>query len=184
MLPYEQRVSLLPTARARFYYDSTRLRWTLSDPPTIQGLFGKASLVGHDPFPAIQAIPIGVDTLVTPNTVFSDEWGYWDATNYRFAVPSGEAGLYIAACSVSWTGDPLATSLRQIRMMRGGTVNVGSLGVPNIPSAGATNMFVCNIVRLQSGQYVEFQARQDSGGDLNLNIHSISSPALFFCKLQ
>lgn len=181
LLPYEQRVSLLPTARVRFYYDSTRQRWTLSDPPTIQGLFGKAALVGF----LSQTIPTGVETLITASTIFSDEWGYWDSTNYRFAVPSGESGLYIASCSISWAGAGagLETTLRQIRMMVDGGLNVGSLGIPGVVGAGATNMFVCNIIRLKTGQYVEFTARQDTGGDLNLNTHS-NAPALFFCKLQ
>jgi len=185
LLPYQQRVSLLPTARARFYYDSTRQRWTLADPPIVQGEFGKTALVGNSVIP-INAVPTNIDTLLTPDTVITDEWGYWDSANYRFTIPAGEAGLYIAACSVSWSPGLIGSgeTLRQIRMMRDGTWNVGSLGVPNIMSAGATNMFVCNIVRMQAGQYVEFQARQDAGGDLNLNVHDIITPALFFCKIQ
>jgi len=180
--PYNEPIDQLPNARVRFYYDSTQERWTLSDAPNIQGIFGKSAIITHSTTTIITP-NTNTETLLTPDTIVSDEWGYWDNTNSRFVVPAGENGIYLVGASFSWATTLGGGTLRQVRIMRNGTGNRGSIGVPNISNI-ATNMFVCSPVRLLETEYVEFQVRQDSGGALNCNLHGALNPAIFFIKLQ
>lgn len=101
--PYDQTVTLLPNARVRFYYDSTRQRWTVSDLPNIQGQFGKyAILAGDGVF--WQTIAADTYTRINPPTVLTDEWGYWDSANKKFTIPSGESGFYVASLTFQIDG--------------------------------------------------------------------------------
>lgn len=100
--PYDQTVTLLTNARTSFYYDSTQERWTVADLPNIQGQFGRYAIISHDST-TIQTISAFTDTTLQPNNVISDEWGYWDSTNFKFTVPSGESGLYSLHISFYWS---------------------------------------------------------------------------------
>lgn len=180
--PYGEAVVLLTNARATFYYDSTNSRWSLSDAPNIMGTYGRSAVIASS-VGTIDTVPTGADTVLTPDQVITDEWGYWDSANYRFQIPANENGLYLACFSASWVPAAAGGTLRQIRIMRNGASNVGCLGVPNIATIN-TNMLVVSSVRMSGGDYVEFQGRQDSGGDLDIIRYSVTAPVAFFSKLE
>jgi len=100
--PYDQTVVQLTNARIRFYYDSTNERWTISDPPNIQGEFGRFAIVSHSST-TVQTVAAFTEVDLELDTVVSDDWGYWDATNKYFVIPSGESGLYSLSVSFYWS---------------------------------------------------------------------------------
>lgn len=109
--PYDQTVTLLPNARARFYYDDTQSRWTVADLPNIQGEFGKyAVLASGTPATPWQTVTASTYTRLNPPSVTTDEWGYWDSANRKFTVPAGERGFYTAILSFQMAGTAFGSS--------------------------------------------------------------------------
>lgn len=179
--PYNEPIVLLTNARARFYYDSTSQRWTLSDAPSIQGTYGRTAFVSST---APQTIHTTTETQLTlMNSVLFDEWGYWDAVNSRFLIPAGENGIYLVGIRAGWNSAVAGGTLRQITIQYNGNKAVGISAVPNIANIG-TNMEALAVVRMVSGDFVNFYGRQDSVGDLDIAGASASIPIVYFSKLQ
>lgn len=109
--PYDQTVTLLQNARVRFYYDDTQQRWTVSDLPNIQGQFGKyAVLAAGTPYLPWQTITVSTYTRLNPASVVTDEWGYWNSTDRKFVVPTGESGIYTAVLAFQMAGTAFGSS--------------------------------------------------------------------------
>lgn len=174
--PYNETIVILPNARVRFYYDSSKQRWTLADAPNIQGQFGRSALVGGA---SVITVPTATETKVTFDTVFSDDWGYFDSANNRFVVPNGETGTYLISLTGGFDSAVSGGTLRQVRItIDGGATQVAGLGVSNRGGI-ATNICIFSPIRLTSGNYIEFYVRQDSGSDLNYDPN-----AAYFSKLH
>lgn len=170
--PYQETFQLLQNARARFYYDATNSRWTLADIPNITGAVGKLCEVWNNGNNV--SIPSGSDTLLIPTTVLSDEWGYFNGTNGKFSAPADETGsMYVICISGSFDSHATAGRLRQVSAVRNGTAYGIRLGVPSIASI-ATNITMTAYVQLFTSSYLEVFLRQDSGGNLNFYLNSIT----------
>lgn len=84
----------------------------------------------------------------------------------RFVVPAGYGGIYELSGGVSWASS--ATGQRWTRWARNGTEIDGSGNNINANSAGQTLADARTItVSLAPGDYVELQAFQTSGGNLD-----------------
>lgn len=119
--PYDQTVTLLPNARARFYYDDTQQRWTVADLPNIQGAYGKRAILKSSTT-IVETISDSAYTLVTPDTVDYDDWGYWDSGNGWFVIPTGESGMYSISFNMIWYSATAHDWVSDIYVTRNGTV--------------------------------------------------------------
>ena len=102
----------------------------------------------------------------------------WDTTNYRFTVPTGEAGKYLFQYKIHIASD-VSISLAQHSM----DVYLAVNGTANAPSRhrslwGSSNHFFYGgefVLSLSVGDYVEFWATQETGSN-----YSLSSTATYF----
>lgn len=181
--PYNQTINLLQNARVRFYYDSTQERWTISDLPNIQGEFGKYAIISHSST-KVQTVTAFANTKIQPDTVISDEWGYWNVANKRFVVPSGESGLYyVFAHFIAY--DSTGTETYKCG------ININT----SIAFKSVTNSFLINgtygarwdlsanaFFALTAGDYVEIYFEQQSSGNIDVEIRAVNNAILIFSK--
>ena len=83
-------------------------------------------------------------------------------------------GLYRVTAHVEWAAH--ATGKRELHLKLNGATYIGSIGYPTEPT-GVTYMTVSTEWPLTTvGDYVEVEAYQDSGGNLNVNSAASYSP--------
>lgn len=97
-----------------------------------------------------------------------DTDGYHDpaTNNSRFTVPAGLAGFYVPWVKLSFAAN--ATGARAVFMLKNGTIIYGET-IQAVATATRTTQLMVTFmpVALIAGDYIEFQARQDSGGALS-----------------
>lgn len=97
---------------------------------------------------------------------------YWETENYDNGDLSSSAlnltapvsGLYYVEASIQFASH--ATGLRYIQLIKNGSVVAHN----HVPSIGITNVFVSRFVNLAVNDTMAVQARQDSGGALNVQV--------------
>lgn len=185
--PYDQTITILPNARARFYYDSTTERWTVSDLPNIQGQFGRYAIISHNA-QTVQTISAFTETQIQPNTVISDEWGYWDATNFEFVIPSGESGLYSIYVCFFWNTGDTTDYLHTLKIYKNITANV--VGYDNYYRVGTTSsnwgVSYQGLVTMSAGDTlgIRVQTNPASGTPTrDIRIFSANIPIFVFSKV-
>jgi hypothetical protein len=131
---------------------------------------------------ANQSLTTGTWTTLSLNSEDWDSDGFHDTStnNSRLTVPTGAGGKYLLAASVQFASN--SAGLRGVRFLKGGTTVVGGLDLRNATSSTA-NFIVSAVVNLSAGDYVELQAFQSSGGNLNVETVSGYSPTFSITKL-
>lgn len=185
-LPYDDNVTQLPNARARFYYDSTQQRWTLSDAPNIQGEFGRYSLISHSST-TVQTISALTLTTLSPDTVISDEWGYWNNTTKKFVIPSGESGLYSLYVGFNWNTPDTVDWQGYIYIQKNDSLQIGMV---NTQYGGTTNnnwgAFYSCFLALEASESVRvlvYTIPQTGTPTRNVTIPATGIPIFVFSKV-
>jgi len=189
-LPYDNNVTQLPNARVRFYYDSTQERWTLSDAPNIQGEFGRFSILASSTFPILQTVSFDTYTKLQPDVILTDEWGYWDSTNKKFVIPSGESGLYVISINFTFTAVTSGTNymLSVYPIINatgspptGGYINYHSASGNNLNSYfGTVNLSYYTL--LEGGDDVTVYIYHNLVAGVNIAVSSTTTPVLILNK--
>jgi|TARA_X000001382_G_scaffold128379_1_gene117935 hypothetical protein len=93
----------------------------------------------------------------------------YDTSNYRFTVPSGEAGKYFfkAQYALALSDQQYAT----VRFYKNGSNVEFTQNLTSTSSSGSLTVYManCTVMNLSAGDYVEIYGRQDSGGTLTAN---------------
>lgn len=114
-------------------------------------------------------------TKLTANSELSDIGGMHSTVSAtsRITAPSGETGLYVCTTTVSF--DAHATGDRVIRFLVDNTTAYACQQV-NTNTAGSqiTALNGTRVIALAAGSYVEVQALQRSGGDLDVTLNDFS----------
>jgi hypothetical protein len=117
---------------------------------------------------AAQSIPTGLPFTSITFDINTTNIGGIHSTSVnpsRFTVPAGGDGWYMAVGEVVWAVAGGGTQ-KQIRIFKNGTTQ---LARGSVISVGVTNQD-CNVIwqgALAAGDYIEFQAYQDTGAALN-----------------
>lgn len=179
---YDQTVTLLPNARCRFYYDSTQERWTVADLPNIQGQFGKYAIISHSTQIVLDNVAAFSVTDVTPDTVTSDEWGYWDTTNKLFRIPTGESGLYSLVINYKWNNADTNDYTSNTLIYKNTSDLVGQayskmFGADNNnwPVLCMANFFA------ESGDEIDIRVQQSNGASATRDLLLIATGAPLIC---
>lgn len=194
--PYDQTVTLLPNARARFYYDDTQQRWTVADLPNIQGEFGKFAIVsGGSSYLPWQTISVSTYTRLNPPTVITDEWGYWNSTDKTFVVPAGEKGIYTAILGFQASGTAFSADFHlTLNASKNPTGGAGLTGSPqyyqrynyyhSIGVGGAWYVNLSYVFRLDGGDSVTFFLyHTNPAGNVRIDAINADVPAVSFFKV-
>lgn len=193
--PYDQTVTLLPNARARFYYDDTQLRWTVADLPNIQGEFGRtASLQETAVDRIIQTMVPGTFYKVIPDTVLTDDWGYWDSADGVFVVPTGQAGLYSLYVNMLFSSQPTGSTDfgQEFYVLKNATVDPGSISgtylsysvTPRNDKTGYDGYILSTTMMfLDDADEVVVVVRQTGTGNRQLMTPSVNMPVFVFSKI-
>lgn len=182
--PYDQTIVQLPNARVRFYYDSTNERWTVADLPNIQGQFGKYAIISHSST-TVQTVTPFANTQFTPDTVISDEWGYWNSGSKRFVVPTGESGLYSI-----YTNFVLYDSVTEPAFSYSVNLNT-NISFKNFTKQGIFDgafgarwsVDAIAYFTMVTGDYIEPRIQQNSSGNVDIEIKAINNPIFIFSKV-
>lgn len=182
--PYDQTITLLPNARARFYYDETQSRWTVADLPNIQGKFGKYAILSHSST-TVQTVAAYANTKLLPDTVISDEWSYWNSSLNRFIVPSGESGLYYVYAHFRVYDSGVAETYRYGININTNTAFLTSTleGLINGTYGARWELTHQAFFNLRAGDYVEVYFEQQSTGNIDVEIRAVNNPMLIFAKI-
>jgi len=131
-----------------------------------------ASFVGCRVFKsgAVQTISNATLTDITFNSESYDTDGFHDnsTNNERITIPSGKGGKYllVGVCELA----PNATGRRQAVFKKNGTTVIHEAYIEAVSAATIeTTLNPVSVIDLVAGDYVTFQVRQDSGGNLNTN---------------
>ncbi len=115
-------------------------------------------------------VPNSAWTTLALDTEYWDTHGFHDlvANNSRLTVPAGFDGLYACEAQINFDGNAAGSS-RSMAVLIDGWLSVVLEQVA--PSAAATVLgaSVPGGLRLAAGQYVELQAKQNSGGSLAIS---------------
>ncbi len=135
------------------------------------GAAGAASFVGCRVFKnAVQTISNATLTDLTFAAESYDTDGFHDnvTNNERITIPSGKGGKYllVGVCELA----PNATGRRQAVFKKNGTTVIHEAYIEAVSAATIeTTLNPVGVFDLVAGDYVTFQVRQDSGGNLNTN---------------
>lgn len=100
--------------------------------------------------------------------------------NSRITIPTGGAGWYMINGNVEFVAN--ATGVRQVQIRHNGATVIASVIVPTT-AAGVCRLNVSAQYRMNVGDYVELQAQQTSGGNLNVTATTDLSPSFSACWL-
>jgi hypothetical protein len=116
---------------------------------------------------ANQTISNNTLTSVTWDTETLDSNAYHStSTNTdRITIPSGKAGKYMVGFTLTYTGSSTGIRVGQIR--KNGT-SVSQTNIQSISGAGNTVLSKTHVIDLTVGDYIDLQAYQNSGGNLDL----------------
>jgi hypothetical protein len=133
-------------------------------------LGGAASFVGCSVYKdtTAQTLSNATDTIITYNAEEFDTDGFHDnsVNNSRITIPSGKGGKYLILASITFAAN--ASGIREMLFSVNGSTAV--LAFAQAPtSASSFRSSASCIKNLTAGDYVEVQAAQSSGGNLNVN---------------
>ena len=113
-------------------------------------------------------VPDAAWTTLGLDTEYWDTHGFHGLVNSRLTIPAGFDGLYACDAQINFDGSTGGSS-RSMAVLIDGWLRVVLEQVP--PSAAATVLGapVPGGLRLAAGQYVELQAKQNSGGVLAIS---------------
>ena len=118
-----------------------------------------------------QSIPNTTWTTIAFDTIVNDNDGIWSASNPT-RLTAKTAGFYVFGC-IAYIQNPGGNN-RRIRTIVNGSLQIGDGGIASLIAVDSV-VCVSNALYLNVGDYIEFQAYQDSGGAqpiLNLNAYS------------
>lgn len=159
-------IRLFPNARIRLYYDSTIARWIINDLPGYRGDYGMSTLITTLANPSI---PTGVQTKIPFDAIgfLDDPYGFVDLANNQFVIPAGMTGFYIISLRGEW--DPIASAGVYLDLLIGHTTGFFGNAVPSVINE-YTPLLVSLGYPCTAGDTIAFYARQESGGNLTLNV--------------
>ncbi len=119
-----------------------------------------------------QTIANATLTSVTWDTETLDTNAYHStSTNTdRITIPSGKAGKYMVGFTLTYTGSSTGIRVGQIR--KNGT-SVSQTSLQSVSGAGNTVLSKTHVIDLTVGDYIDLQAYQNSGGNLDLLTNAI-----------
>jgi len=176
--PSGQDVVVFPSARAKLYYDIGAQRWVVPDLPQWAGRYGIGIFAFKTPLGiALQSIPDIVGAQLQINRVVIDDWGLFDAANFRVVIPAGLGGLWLGSLTGYWDPDVVGGNWRQINWHINGYAQT-ALTVPSV--AGKDHWMTAQLnYPLAAGDVVTWHAYQISGAPLNFRI-----PAVLLVKIR
>lgn len=140
---------------------STGLKWsTISTSPTFVGVAVYRTTA--------QTLNNGVGTIINWTSEYFDSDGFHDNTtnNTRLTVPTGKAGKYVVINNILYNAN--ATGIRSSAIRKNGTTYVGSFDASICGAGTNQSTLVTTVLDLAVGDYVEIDAIQTSGGNLNI----------------
>ena len=116
---------------------------------------------------ANQSISDRTTTKVAFNAEHLDTDGAYDTSNYKFVVPSGEAGTYFLSTGFNANGD--TTTKLYLYILVNNTATVSSMRFENIKFRDNDSFIQASrIVTLAAADYVEVYVRQEQGSTATL----------------
>lgn len=114
-----------------------------------------------------KSIANNTETLIDFDNEIFDTDGFHSNSvdNTRLTVPSGKGGYYLIIATLPWASN--ANGERQIILNKNGSDNLLFI---TTPGAQATTNPVSVIRNLSAGDYIELEAYQTSGGNLNVPV--------------
>lgn len=138
-----------------------------------------ASFVGCKAYKsANQSLSNATATMITFDSEFFDTDAiHSTSTNTsRFTVPAGKGGKWQLSTTLAY--DANSTGFRQIRIVKNGTNFNNLIAVP--VTADGTHMSHTDIFELVATDYIELQAYQNSGGNLNILSTNYTTFSFFY----
>lgn len=116
---------------------------------------------------ANQSIANNTVTSVTwdTETLDTDAFHSTSTNTDRITIPSGKAGKYMVGFTLTYTGTSTGIRVGQIR--KNGT-SVSQTNVQSVSGNGNTVLTKTHVINLAVGDYLDLQAYQNSGGNLDL----------------
>ena len=112
--------------------------------------------------------------------VFDTDSAFDSTTNYRFTVPSGEAGKYVFSYSTRTT-DITTSSMAQIALQKNGTLinaQTSARSYPNHVGGGYPNKNI--VLDLAAADYIELMLNHNSGSNEDFGGNSTVTSAATF----
>jgi hypothetical protein len=126
------------------------------------------------------------NSAFTAVTLDSERWDTGTATEQHSTstntdrLTCRQTGLYVIGANIEWASSALGE--RIVSLMLNGSTEVAR--ARQAPSAGETAQNIHTQYRLTSGDYVNCQVFQNSGGALNAQSSSAYAPEVFMCYLS
>jgi hypothetical protein len=119
-----------------------------------------------------QSIPNNADTQVQFDLVEFDEFGFYDAVNFRFVIPAGMGGLYSIASTVDFFAHATGRRAHHIESSIGRLASQ-QLDADASGSSGQFNVWVDEL--LEPGDTIHAEVFQNSGGALDITSFTTGS---------
>lgn len=129
----------------------------------------------------IITLTTSVPAAVPFNSEVFDSDGFHDnvTNNSRITIPAGLGGIYaVGACGTFASN---ATARRYVNIQKNGTTNLVR-EVQNSSATGSILIGASGLMSLAAGDFIEFVAQQDSGGNLGL-LGADESQSVFWASL-
>jgi hypothetical protein len=131
---------------------------------------GGATFVGCSVYKdtTAQSLANNTDTVITFNAEEFDTDAFHDnsVNNSRITIPAGKGGKYLILASITFAAN--ASGIREMLFSVNGSTAVLAFAQAPSPTGSFRSSASC-IKDLTAGDYVEVQAAQASGGNLNVN---------------
>ena len=156
--------------------DTTNIIGTLQNDGAAVGERNINSFFAHTPA-SYQSIPNGTFTKVQASVELYDSNSCYDTSNYRYTVPSGQAGKYFFSGGIQMRNDN--ADLRIIFYVNG-SANVGTHYSVLNHSSACKAMSGSKVFNLAASDYVELYVAQGAGSSQDLN----DSKETWFCGFK
>lgn len=129
---------------------------------------------------AALTLTTGTVATLTFNTERFDSGSLHSTSSNTGRLTAPVTGLYMAGAHVSFASN--ATGIRLLRVRLNGSTVIGTQLMPAV-SGDSTVVSVSTLYQLTAGDYVEAQAYQTSGGNLNVEASGNFSPEFWMVRL-
>jgi len=139
--------------------ETTGVKWAAVSSPSFVGALATRS--------ANQTISNSSNTTILWTTELFDTDGFHSTSvdTSRLTVPSGKGGYYMVTAAIYWAAN--STGIREGWITKNGSSYVRSC--LNASSTDNYSLTLASIINLAVGDYVEFNVKQTSGGNLDFD---------------
>lgn len=160
---------------------SDKFSWTAAGVVSLDGatITQLSARVWHN---AAQTTTSGVLKILDFNSEIFDRGGLHDTVTNNSRLTAPVAGRYLIIAHVQWNNES-EVGMRQLGIKLNGAADGLAYDRRNATDVGYPNQGLSTMYDLAINDYVELEAKQDSGGNVNINSYTPHTPAFMMMRI-